>query len=80
VQRLKITTTAPSLPVLLYVTKRENPALTLSNPIFLPTAYSLAFISFRRLRGWWITCNYPRVLKEKKHRGTEIVQPALSVG
>jgi hypothetical protein len=40
-------------------------ALTLSNPIFLPTAYSPALIFFRRERGWWITCNYPTDLKEK---------------
>jgi hypothetical protein len=39
--------------------------LTLSNPIFLPTAYSPALICFGRYRGWWITCNYPTVLKEK---------------
>ena len=39
--------------------------LTLSNPIFLPTAYSPALICFGRERGWWITCNYPTVLKEK---------------
>jgi hypothetical protein len=39
--------------------------LTLSNPIFLPTAYSPALICFGRDRGWWITCNYPTVLKEK---------------
>jgi hypothetical protein len=39
--------------------------LTLSNPIFLPTAYSPALICFVRGTGWWITCNYPRVLKEK---------------
>jgi hypothetical protein len=39
--------------------------LTLSNSIFLPTAYSPAFICFERERGWWITCNYPTVLKEK---------------
>jgi hypothetical protein len=38
--------------------------LTLSNPIFLPTAYSPALICFGRERGWWITCNYPTVLKE----------------
>jgi hypothetical protein len=38
--------------------------LTLSNPIFLPTAYSPALI-FGRERGWWITCNYPIVLEEK---------------
>jgi hypothetical protein len=39
--------------------------LTLSNPIFLPSAYSPALIYFGRERGWWITCNYPTVLKEK---------------
>jgi hypothetical protein len=39
-----------------------------------------ALIYFRRERGWWITCNYPTVLKEKKRRETERVQPALSVG
>ena len=39
--------------------------LTLSNPIFLPTAYSPALICFGWERGWWITCNYPTVLKEK---------------
>jgi hypothetical protein len=39
--------------------------LTLSNPIFLPPAYSPALIYFGRERGWWITCNYPTVLKEK---------------
>jgi hypothetical protein len=39
--------------------------LTLSNTIFLPTAHSPALICFGRQRGWWITCNYPRVLKEK---------------
>jgi hypothetical protein len=39
--------------------------LTLSNPIFLPPAHSPALIYFGRERGWWITCNYPTVLKEK---------------
>jgi hypothetical protein len=39
--------------------------LTLSNPIFLPPAYSPALIYFGRERVWWITCNYPTVLKEK---------------
>jgi hypothetical protein len=39
--------------------------LTLSNPIYLPTTYSPALICFERERGWWITCNYPTVLKEK---------------
>jgi hypothetical protein len=41
-----------------------NP-LTLSDPIFLPTAYSPALIYFGQERGWWITCNYPTVLKKK---------------
>jgi hypothetical protein len=54
--------------------------LTLSNPVFLPTAYSPALICFGRERDWSITCNYPTVLKGKKHRETERVQPALSVG
>jgi hypothetical protein len=40
-------------------------ALTPSNPIFLPTTYSPALICFGQERGWWITCNYPTVLKEK---------------
>jgi hypothetical protein len=39
--------------------------LTLSNPIFLPPAYSPALIYFGWERSWWITCNYPTVLKEK---------------
>jgi hypothetical protein len=39
--------------------------LTLSNPIILPPAYSPALINFGRERGWWITYNYPTVLKEK---------------
>jgi hypothetical protein len=39
--------------------------LTLSNPIFLPTAYSPALICSGQERGWWITCNYFTVLKEK---------------
>ena len=39
--------------------------LTLSNPIFLPTPFSPALIYFGQERGWWITCNYPTVLKEK---------------
>jgi hypothetical protein len=39
--------------------------LTLSNPIFLPTAYFPDLICFGRERGWWITCNYPTLLKEK---------------
>jgi hypothetical protein len=40
--------------------------LTLSDPIFLPPAYSVALIYFGRESGWWITCNYPTFLKEKK--------------
>jgi hypothetical protein len=39
--------------------------LTLSNPIFLPPAYFPALIYFGREGGWWITCNYFTVLKEK---------------
>jgi hypothetical protein len=39
--------------------------LILSNRIFLPTSYSPALISFGQERGWWITRNYPTVLKEK---------------
>jgi hypothetical protein len=45
--------------------KRKGCVLTLSNPIFLPTAYFSALICFGRERGWWITCNYPTVLKEE---------------
>jgi hypothetical protein len=51
------------------LTNRER--LTLSNSIFLPTAYFPALIYFGRERGCWITCNYPTVLKEKnikKHK------------
>jgi hypothetical protein len=40
-------------------------SLTLSDPIFLPHAYSPALIYFGQERVWWITCNYPAVLKEK---------------
>jgi hypothetical protein len=39
--------------------------LNLSNPNFLPTAYSPVLIFFGRERVWWITCNCPRVLKKK---------------
>jgi hypothetical protein len=39
--------------------------LALSNTNILQTAYSPALIYFGRERGWWITCNYPTVLKEK---------------
>jgi hypothetical protein len=57
--------------------KKSIRNLTLSNPIFLPPAYSPALVYFGRERGWWITCNYPTVLKEKNRNR---VQPALSVG
>jgi hypothetical protein len=39
--------------------------LALSNPVSLPLTYSPALIYFGRERGWWITCNNPKVLKEK---------------
>jgi hypothetical protein len=45
--------------------RRFSWSLTGSNPIFLPPAYSSALIYSGRERGWWITCNYPTVLKEK---------------
>jgi hypothetical protein len=48
-----------------FCTRRFSWSLTLSIPIFLPPAYSPALIYFGRERGWWITCNYPAVLKEK---------------
>jgi hypothetical protein len=51
--------------------------LTLSNPIFLPIAYSPAFICFGRERGWWITCNYPTVLKEKTWRNRKSTTCAI---
>jgi hypothetical protein len=38
---------------------------TLSNPIFLPPAYSPTLIYFGWERGWWITCKYLTILKEK---------------
>jgi hypothetical protein len=47
-------------------------SLTLSNPIFLPPAYSPAAIYFGRERGWWITCNYPTFLKEKNRNRKSI--------
>jgi hypothetical protein len=43
-------------------------ALTLSNPIFLPPTNSPALIYFGQERGWWITCDYPTVLKEKNRK------------
>jgi hypothetical protein len=42
---------------------------TLSNPIFLPPTHTPALIYFGCERGWWITCNYPTVLKEKNRNG-----------
>jgi hypothetical protein len=45
--------------------RRLSWSLTLSDPIFLPSAYSPALIYFGRERGWWVTCNYPTVLKEQ---------------
>ena len=42
--------------------------LTLSNPIFLPTAYSPALIYCGRERGWWITCWLKSLLHEEKCR------------
>jgi hypothetical protein len=53
----------PLFSLVLQVTKKKY--LTFSNPIFLPTAYPPALICFGRERGWWITCNYSAVLKEK---------------
>jgi hypothetical protein len=45
-------------------------SLTLSDPIFLPPAYSPALINLGRERSWWVTCNYPTVLKEKNRNST----------
>jgi hypothetical protein len=47
---------------------------------FLPTAYSPALSGFGRERGWWITCNYPTVLKEKNIENQKEYNLALSVG
>jgi hypothetical protein len=44
--------------------------LNFSNPIFFPPAYFPALIHFGRERGWWVTCNYLTVLKEKNGKGT----------
>jgi hypothetical protein len=43
---------------------------TLSNPIFLPPAYSQALVYFGLERDWWVTCNYPTVLKERNRKST----------
>jgi hypothetical protein len=50
--------------VVAFITEQEV-LLTLPNPIFPPPAYFPALIYFGREKGWWITCNYPTVLKEK---------------
>ena len=42
--------------------------LILSNPIFLPTAYSPTLIYCGRERGWWITCWLKSVVHEEKCR------------
>ena len=47
---------------------RVSGLLTLSNPIFLRTAYSPALIYCGRERGWWITCWPKSVLREEKCR------------
>jgi hypothetical protein len=51
-----------NIPYILHIKLKD---LTLSNSIFLPTAYSPGLICFGRERGWWDACNYPTVLKEK---------------
>jgi hypothetical protein len=48
--------------------KKSKNILILSNPIFLPPAYSPALIYFGRERGWWITCNYPSFKREKQKK------------
>jgi hypothetical protein len=52
-------------PDVITITGVEITRLTLSSPIILPPAYSPALIYLGRERGWWVTCNYPAVLKEK---------------
>jgi hypothetical protein len=52
--------------------------LTLSNPIFLPPAYSPALIYFGWERDWWITCNYRTVLKEKNKQKEYILHCLLA--
>jgi len=51
-----------------WIFKTSVTGLTLSNPIFLPTAYSPALIYCGRERGWWITCSLKSVLHEEKCR------------
>jgi hypothetical protein len=48
------------------LSQHHSKILTLSNPIFLPLAYSPALIYFGQERGWWITCNYPSFKREKQ--------------
>jgi hypothetical protein len=55
----------PSLYRISQIVCHNNICLSLSNPIILPTAYSPALICFGRERGWWVTCNYLTVLREK---------------
>jgi hypothetical protein len=50
--------------------RRFSWSLALTNPIFLPLAYSPVLIYFGRERSWWITCDYPTVLKEKNRNRT----------
>jgi hypothetical protein len=56
----------------LHCRQRNSSTLTLSNPIFLPPAYSPTLIYFGRERGLWVTCNYPTVLKEKNMNRNEV--------
>jgi hypothetical protein len=66
VLRFQMTGTVPLLLPLPMCQGLPLPSpLTFSNPIFLPTAYSPTLICFGWKRGWWITCNYPTVLKEE---------------
>jgi len=63
-----------------FLSKIVGVGLTLSNPVFLPTAYSPALICSGRERGWWITCNYPTVLKDKKHKKQKEYNPLYLLG
>jgi hypothetical protein len=60
----------PCLTLWFSCSRRFSWSITLSNPIFLPPAYSPALIYFGRERGWWVTCNYPTVLKERNRKST----------
>jgi hypothetical protein len=60
--------TAFRLQVKLERKHRQKNTTNRLNPLqsnFSPTAYSPALICFGQERGWWITCNYPTVLKVK---------------